>query len=99
MIQLALLTSLLLCLATAVWAATPAAPPQPAVTAPAASPALPAGQLNLTPPPILAVNCQPVTTCTSCFYEGFQSAYQCFTYCVNGVPHRSCGTCAEGCNQ
>ena len=99
---LALLGTMLLCAATAVWAAEPPAKTVPAPASPAASVDfaplsvdLPAGAQ-----PVLTFNCpqDPVTTCTSCFYFGTQSSYSCTTFCVNGVPHRSCTTCGEGCN-
>ena len=40
---------------------------------------------------------EPVTTCTSCLDFGIPSSFQCTTFCVGGVPHRSCNTCGEGC--
>jgi len=73
----ALLASLLLGLATAVWASAPA--PQSA-----------AG---------FACTLPPTTVCNSCLYFGTPSAYQCTTFCLNGVLHRSCSTCGQGCNQ
>jgi hypothetical protein len=92
---------LLLGLATAAWAA----PVAPAVAAPAAvTPASPAADLAadlFNPTPNLTVTCTipPTTVCTSCLYFGVKSAYQCTTFCVNGVLHRSCSTCGEGCLQ
>lgn len=50
--------------------------------------------------PALTLPCppDPVTVCNSCLYFGVQSSYQCTTFCVNGVFHRTCNTCGEGCN-
>jgi hypothetical protein len=52
------------------------------------------------PAPAVTFKCpsNPVTTCTSCLYFGVKSSYQCTLFCINGVPHRSCNTCGEGCN-
>ena len=104
----ALLGSLLFCLATAAWAAVPAAPAvsttsNAAVATPAASPdaaALPADLFAPAPQSALTITCTapPTTVCTSCLYFGIRTSYQCTTFCVNGVPHRSCNTCGEGCD-
>ena len=40
---------------------------------------------------------QPTITCNTCLDFGVPSSYQCITFCINGVPHRSCGTCGDGC--
>ena len=53
-------------------------------------PVNPQPAFNLCPP-------EPVVTCNSCFYFGVTTSYQCTFFCVNGVPHRSCGFCGEGC--
>jgi hypothetical protein len=100
----ALLGLLLLGLATAAWAVAPAAPIVPASATPAvatpASPAdaLPTGLFNPTPNLSFTCTIPPTTVCTSCFDFGVKSSYQCTTYCLNGVLHRSCNTCGEGCN-
>ncbi len=107
----ALLGLALLCLTTALSAAAPSAPAT-APAAVAASATAPAPDLafaaSLAPPsfneiatlpaPVDAVNCTPTTTCISCFDEGFTSSYSCTTFCINGVFHRTCGTCGTGCN-
>ena len=51
------------------------------------------------PGPALPINCppEPVTVCNSCLYFGIPSSYRCVTFCVNGVFHRSCNTCGQGC--
>lgn len=73
-----------------------------ALASPATSTA--AAQLPFSPvpgaPQPAAIQCppEPVTTCSSCLYFGIPSYYQCSTYCINGVFHRSCTTCGEGCN-
>ena len=89
----ALLGLLLLGLA----AAASAAPVTPAAPA-AVTPAPPAAAL-FDPTPNLTATCNtpPTTVCTSCLYFGVKSAYQCTTFCLNGVLHRSCTTCGEGC--
>lgn len=98
----ALLGLLLLGLATTAWAAPVAlaiaAPAAPAAVTPASpAAALPAGLFD--PNPNLTATCTapPTTVCTSCLYFGIKSAYQCTTFCLNGVLHRSCNTCGEGC--
>jgi hypothetical protein len=93
----ALLGLLLLTLATAAWAApvTPAAPAAFTPASPAA--ALPDGLFNPTPNLTVTCTAPPTTVCTSCLYFGVKSAYQCTTFCLNGVLHRSCNTCGEGC--
>ncbi len=101
----ALLGSLLLGLAAAAWGATPAVPAAPAVAtvstpAPTAD-ALPADLFAPAPQATAGFTCTspPTTVCNSCLYFGTPSAYQCTTFCLNGVLHRSCNTCGQGCNQ
>jgi hypothetical protein len=102
--NLALLGLALLSVATAVTAATATGPSTPAVAPPASAPAVagPTAALpdNLfAPQPDPMFTCPPpTTTCNSCLYFGTPSGYSCSTWCVNGVFHRSCGTCGEGCN-
>lgn len=63
----------------------------------------PAANSAFTPPqatPAVSTLCQhlPITSCNTCFDFGVTSSYQCITFCVNGVPHQSCGTCGDGCD-
>jgi hypothetical protein len=88
-----LLGMVLLYTGVAVAAGTP-----PAATL-AMTPAAAAVFTPLQPTPAAGTLCQklPITTCNSCFDFGVTSSYQCILFCVNGVPHQSCGTCGDGC--
>jgi hypothetical protein len=94
------LGSILLCAATAWAAAPPAAAPAPASLASPAVFAPLATELPGNAQPVLTFVCppEPVTSCNSCLYFGIPSNYQCTIYCANGVPHRSCNICGEGCD-
>jgi len=101
-LNLALLGLALLCVATAGWAAAPPTTAVPAWASPAVAAAVAplASDLFSSPQPVLTFQCppDPVTTCNSCLYFGTPSSYSCTIFCFNGVPHRSCNTCGEGCN-
>jgi hypothetical protein len=73
---------------------TPATEAAPLFVSPA-----PLSLLPDTPQLALTIHCppQPVVTCNSCFYFGKITSYQCTTFCVKGVFHRSCGFCGSGC--
>jgi hypothetical protein len=101
-LTLALLGLALLSTAAAALAAEPAAAglstPGSVAVPDATSPAL----INLLPEnstSAITPLCPPtpVTTCNSCFYFGTITSYQCTTFCVNGVFHRSCTFCGSGC--
>lgn len=99
------LAMVLLCTAAA-WAAEPAAPTMPSAPAEVnlMTPAAPAPALDLflkAPQDRIGIPCppEPITSCESCFYFGQYLSYTCTTYCVNGVPRRTCGGCGSGCPQ
>ncbi|HSS78742.1 MAG TPA: hypothetical protein VLV54_18630 [Thermoanaerobaculia bacterium] len=73
---------------------TPAAAEAPLVTSPA-----PLSLLPENPQPAFTLPCppEPVVTCNTCFLLGTYYSYQCTTFCVNGVFHRSCSYCGSGC--
>ncbi len=104
--NLMVLAMVLLCTATAAWAAEPAVPTVPAAPAEeslmtSATP-MPALDLFLNAPENrIGIPCppEPITSCESCFYFGQYLSYTCTTYCVNGVPRRTCGGCGSGCPQ
>jgi hypothetical protein len=98
--HLTLLGLALLCIGTAAMAADfppPASAAMSPVTA-AASPQLPAEPF-LGPSQAVPLTCttQGGTTCYSCLYFGEKTSYECTTYCIGGVLHRTCNTCGEGC--
>jgi hypothetical protein len=98
--HLTLLGLALLCIGTAAMAADfppPATAAMSPVTA-AASPQLPAEPF-LGPSQAVPLTCttQGGTTCYSCLYFGEKTSYECTTYCIGGVLHRTCNTCGEGC--
>ena len=100
----ALLGTLLLVVATAVWAAPkpPAVPVpgDPALAAPAVAEVAPATGDLFTPasqPALTLCPPEPIVTCNSCFLLGETLSYQCTLFCSNGVPHRSCTFCGSGC--
>src|SRR5947209_16260053 len=101
-LNLALLGLAFRCVGTAGCAAAPSSTAGPAWASPAVASAV--GPLTSdpfsSPQPVLTFQCppDPVTTCNSCLYFGTPSSYSCTTFCFNGVPHRSCNTCGEGCN-
>ncbi|HZF10047.1 MAG TPA: hypothetical protein VFE33_14755 [Thermoanaerobaculia bacterium] len=100
--NLALLGLALLFVATAGWAADATSTAVPVWASPAdASAVAPLASDPLSSPqPVLTFQCppEPITSCNSCLYFGIPSSYSCTIFCVNGVPHRSCNTCGEGCN-
>lgn len=108
-LNLAILGAVLLCTATAGWAAEfPAAPPtatvsvEESLTVPAAPEPLSLDQLlntpQQTPAQIILCPPEPVVTCNDCFSFGQWYTYRCTLYCVNGQPRRTCGSCGSGCN-
>ncbi|HKI01987.1 MAG TPA: hypothetical protein VKK31_08410 [Thermoanaerobaculia bacterium] len=105
-LNLAILGTLLLCAATAAWAAdAPAVPATAAVLAEAGlvAPAPPPVSIDLlfsSPQSVAVIPCptEPITTCNDCFYFGQYLTYRCTTFCQNGVPRRTCGSCGSGCN-
>jgi hypothetical protein len=101
-LTLAFLGLALLSTAAAALAAEPAAAglSTPAsVSAPDATSPAPINLLSENSTSALKALCPPtpVTTCNSCFYFGKITSYQCTTFCVKGVFHRSCGFCGSGC--
>lgn len=106
--NLMFLAMVLLCTATAAWAAEPAVPTVPATPAEASlmTPAAPLPSLDLflnanAPQDRIGIPCppEPIQECQSCFYFGQYLTYTCTTYCVNGVPRRTCNGCGSGCPQ
>lgn len=47
----------------------------------------------------IAIPCppEPITSCHSCFSFGQWLSYTCTTFCQNGMPRRTCGSCGQGC--
>ena len=104
-LNLAILGAVLLCTATAGWAAEPpavSAPTEESLTVPAAPDPASLDQLlnrpQQTPAQIILCPEEPIVSCNSCFYLGQTLSYRCTIFCVNGQPRRSCGPCGSGCD-
>lgn len=107
-LNLAILGAVLLCAATAAWAAEPPVGPT-ATSIPAevglvvpAAPAPVSIDLLFSNPQTDAVTfpcpTEPVVSCHECFYFGQYLTYRCTIFCVNGAPRRTCGSCGSGCD-
>ena len=106
-LNLAILATVLLCTATAAWAADPAATtvPAPELLEVLASPApmsvdLPAGTPDPTAKAISPLCPQePIVSCNECFSFGQWLTYRCTFFCdSNGNPRRVCHPCGSGCD-
>jgi hypothetical protein len=99
-VHLTLLGLALLCIGTAAMAADFPPPPAAAMSPAtgAVSPLFPL-EPSLGPSQSVPLTCttQGGTTCYSCLYFGEKTSYECTTFCINGVLHRTCNTCGEGC--
>jgi hypothetical protein len=101
-LTLALLGLAFLGAGTAAWAAGPPAVAIPALVTPAVSPAFvppPVDPVLGSALPMAGITCQTTTTCNSCLEFGVKTTFQCWTFCINGVFHRTCNTCGQGCLQ
>jgi hypothetical protein len=104
-LSLTILGAVLLCTATAGWAAEPptvSVPVEESLNVPAAPEPVSIDLLFSTPQqtPAAALPCpaEPIVTCNDCFYFGQYLTYRCTTFCYNGTLRRSCGSCGSGCD-